>query len=107
MQCICLIGRQGTTIRQGKKGGYTSVNLCVKQASRPGSNTSCVGWRHLRWRGRGCVSWLGVAELVRLTPTSFDAVAGAAARACVVGAAAAQASRHDETAVHGLRGVLA
>ena len=43
MQCICLIGRHiiqvGTTIRQGKKGGYTSVNLCVKQA-RPGGKVA-------------------------------------------------------------------
>ena len=43
MQCICLIGRHiiqvGTTIRQGKNGGYTSVNLCVKQA-RPGGKVA-------------------------------------------------------------------
>ena len=43
MQCICLIGRHiiqvGTTIRQGKKGRYTSVNLCVKQA-RPGGKVA-------------------------------------------------------------------
>ena len=55
MQCICLIGRHiiqvGTTIRQGKKGGYTSVNLCVKQV-RPGGKVRPKRVTHRTSEGR-------------------------------------------------------
>ena len=60
MQCICLIGRQiqvGTTIRQGKKGGYTSVNLCVKQA-RPGSKVAPLALPRLSCARRLPAAWM-------------------------------------------------